>query len=339
MKLEDFSFHLPRERIARFPSEQRADSRLMVVDRDSGGIHHSRFSRLEDWLDTGDFLVVNNTRVVPARLFAAVGERKVELLWIRTLEAGEIEVFARPAKACVLGRRVELDGGILARVTGIGPRGRRRLRVDASLEGLRAAGYAPLPPYIKRSRSEAAQWRAFDLERYQTVYSRHEGSIAAPTAGLHFTPDMIERIRTRHGIEEITLAVGPATFQPIETDNLEDHRMGREEIRISRETAERITRLRSRHRLVAVGTTTVRSLETWALLDPPQEEFASELFIRPGFRFKLVDRLITNFHLPESSLFVLVCAFAGKDLMHKAYATAVEKGYRFFSYGDAMLIR
>jgi len=339
MKRRDFVFHLPRERIARFPADRREESRLMVVDRENGSIHHSRFSRLEEWLHPLDFLVINNTRVVPARLFGSVGERRVELLWVRSLDEKEIEVFARPARVCVPGRRVKLENGVTATVTGTGSRGLRRLRFDAGLEQVRAAGYAPLPPYIKRRKEEAAEWRAFDLERYQTVYARHEGSIAAPTAGLHFTPEMVERIRLSHGVEEITLTVGPATFQPIEVDDLDDHRMGREEIFIPQKTGERILNLRKDRRLVAVGTTTVRSLETWARLDSPRERFASELFIRPGFRFAMVDRLITNFHLPESSLFVLVCAFAGMELMQRAYESAVKEGYRFFSYGDAMLIR
>ena len=339
MKLRDFSFYLPNEQIARFPANRREDSRLMVVDRESGQIRHSRFSRLEEWLNPLDFLVINNTRVVPARLFGTVNARRVELLWIRSLDANEVEVLARPARACVPGRRVELGNGIGAMVTGIGARGRRLLRFDVPLERVHAAGYAPLPPYIKRGREEAEKWRNFDLERYQTVYSRHDGSIAAPTAGLHFSLDMLERIRRRHGVEEITLTVGPATFQPIEVEDLELHRMGREEIHIPHETGARITQLRKTHRLVAVGTTTVRSLETWAQIPAPGERFSSELFIRPGFRFRMVDRLITNFHLPESSLFILVCAFAGTGLMQRAYAEAVKEGYRFFSYGDAMLIR
>ncbi|MBN1196317.1 MAG: tRNA preQ1(34) S-adenosylmethionine ribosyltransferase-isomerase QueA [Candidatus Aminicenantes bacterium] len=339
MKRRDFAFHLPRERIARFPADHREESRLMVVDRSNGKIHHSRFSRLEAWLDPSDFMVINNTRVIPARLFASVGTRRVELLWVRSLDLKEIEVFARPARVCVPGRRLKLENGIEATVTAIGPRGLRRLRFDAGLDQVRAAGYAPLPPYIKRSREEADEWRAFDLERYQTVYARHEGSIAAPTAGLHFTPGLLERIRLHHGVEEITLTVGPATFQPIEVDNLDDHRMGPEEICIPQAAGERILNLRRHRRLVAVGTTTVRSLETWVRLDSPCERFVSELFIRPGFRFQMVDRLITNFHLPESSLFVLVCAFAGMELMRLAYELAVREGYRFFSYGDAMLIR
>jgi len=340
MKRSDFFFDLPRDRIARFPAERREDSRLMVVDRATGVVRHSSFSRLEEWLDPEDFLVINNTRVVPARLFGTVGERRVEMLWIRSLDDREIEVFARPARALRRGRRFELDGGISAEVSGAGERGRRRLRFDVTLEKVKAAGFAPLPPYIKRERSEAVEWRDYDLRRYQTVYSRHEGSIAAPTAGLHFTPEMVTKIRNSHGIEEITLTVGPATFQPIEVEDLEDHRMGREDIHIPRETGERILSLRKEgRRLVAVGTTSVRSLETWAGLESPEESFSSELFVRPGYTFRLVDRLITNFHLPESSLFVLVCAFAGRELMQRAYGEAIEAGYRFFSYGDAMLIR
>jgi len=338
MKRSDFSFVLPRERIARFPSQARPDSRLMVVDRQSGKVAHSSFSKLEEWLNPTDFLVINNSRVVPVRLFGTIGGKKVELLLVRRREDGNAEAYVRPGKACVPGTRIVFEDGITADCTGVGERGRRLLVFHAPWEAILATGFAPLPPYIKRTREEAREFRDFDLDRYQTVYARNPGSIAAPTAGLHFSRTMMDRIRQSHGVEEITLDVGAATFQPVEVDRLEDHRMGRESIEMPRTTMERILERRKNGKLVAVGTTTVRSLETWARLDPVRERFESEIFIFPGFKFRMVDRLVTNFHLPESSLFMLVCAFAGRELMLEAYRGAVEAEYRFFSYGDAMLI-
>jgi S-adenosylmethionine:tRNA ribosyltransferase-isomerase len=223
-------------------------------------------------------------------------------------------------------------------VTGQGSRGRRILTFNRDISRVLENGYAPLPPYIKRKPEEARRFREFDLERYQTVYSSRPGSIAAPTAGLHFTSQILDRIKQRNPVLEIELKVGEATFQKIESDHIEEHRMGREAVSISPRVRSEIESLKKKGHLVAVGTTSVRALETLAREQPESETFESELFIYPGFEFRMVDKLITNFHLPESSLFILVSAFAGRELMQKAYRIAVEQKYRFFSYGDAMFI-
>ena len=339
MKLSDFDFELPRERIARFPAERRDESLLMVVERSSGRIEHLRFGDIVGRIDSGSFLVVNNTRVVPARLFGRIGGRTVELLIVRSLSWDSYEVFCLPARSFPQGAIVSFPGGLEAEVVEMKERGRRVLKFSGVRDEILRLGYAPLPPYIKRRFEEASRYRDYDLDRYQTVYSRLPGSIAAPTAGLHFTPDVLARLREKTAIVEITLEVGEATFQKIERENIGEHRMGKERIRIEKGSIDEIERLRKEgKKLVAVGTTSVRALESYALLGPREAEFESDLFITPGFRFRMVDRLLTNFHLPKSSLFILVAAFAGLDLMQEAYRTAVERHYRFFSYGDAMLI-
>jgi len=220
----------------------------------------------------------------------------------------------------------------------IGERGKRILKFNKGFIEVFRKGFAPLPPYIKRKFDEAKYLRDFDLERYQTVYSKKSGSIAAPTAGLHFTPELIDKIKMKNQLIEITLDVGEATFQKIETEDVTEHKMGREYVTIKFEERERIKTLKKIKNLIAVGTTCIRSLETLALNNPEEKMFFSDLFIYPGFKFSLVDKLITNFHLPGSSLFILTSAFAGLELIHKAYKIAIEKKYRFFSYGDAMFI-
>jgi len=339
MKLQDFSFHLPEDRIARFPAEKRDHSKLMVVERKTGNISHHLFKDIVHLIQTDDFLVTNNSKVIPAKLFGKIGQGKVECLIVKTHhDTNEIEALTLPAKKFKPGVTVTFDNGLTAEVVDIANRGRRVLRFNKPISDVLETGFAPLPPYIKRKTGDARKFREFDLERYQTVYSKHPGSIAAPTAGLHFTPDVLDEIKRKTEIIEITLNVGEATFQKIETDDISRHRMGREYITITRETGEHILRLKETKNLVAVGTTSVRSLETHALLQPGEETFYSELFISPGFRFRMVDKLITNFHLPESSLFILTAAFGGLELIKKAYRIAVEKDYRFFSYGDAMFV-
>ncbi len=341
MKLSEFDFELPPELIARFPAERRDNSRLMYLQRAAGRISHHRFSDLPDLLAAGDFLVMNNSRVVPARLLGQVDGRPAEMLVVSDLGKGRLEALCRPAARFRTGAEFVADGGARGVVTAGGGRGRRRLRFDRDYARVLEHGYAPLPPYIKRRAEEAVARRCFDLERYQTVYARDPGSIAAPTAGLHFTPQVLERLRRDHDILELTLEVGEATFQTIATEEIADHRMGRERIRIPAATARRIAELKGEGRaLLAVGTTSVRSLETYARLDAgaPRGEFDSEIFITPGFRFRLVDKLLTNFHLPRSSLFILASAFAGLEVMKEAYHIAIAEKYRFFSYGDAMLI-
>jgi S-adenosylmethionine:tRNA ribosyltransferase-isomerase len=338
MNLKDFYFDLPGDRIARFPAEKRDESRLMVVERKTGDIFHHRFKDIGELTGNNDFFVVNNSKVIPVRLFGEINGKKVDVLIVKTFSECEVEALTLPARKFKPGQKVLFGKELWAGVTGIGHRGKRRLRFNKPVDTVLNAGYAPLPPYIKRKFPEAAAHRTFDLERYQTVYSKIPGSIAAPTAGLHFTPEVLEKIKQNTEIIEITLEVGEATFQKIEEENISDHKMGRETITITHEDRQRIYRLKQSKHLIAVGTTTVRSLETFALHQPVEETFYSELFITPGFDFKLVDKLVTNFHLPQSGLFILVSAFAGLELMQKAYRIAIEEGYRFFSYGDAMFI-
>ncbi|TFG75840.1 MAG: tRNA preQ1(34) S-adenosylmethionine ribosyltransferase-isomerase QueA, partial [Chrysiogenales bacterium] len=339
MKLTDFDFVLPAERIARFPTDRRDESRLLVLDRKSGKITHATFKQLPDVLAADDFLVMNNSRVRPARLLGRIGGKAVEMLVVRNLGDKKVEVLCQPAKYFNLGAIFCGADGLEAEVLETGRRGRRLLLCNREYEQVLAQGYAPLPPYIKRKSAEAINYRSFDLERYQTIYARNAGSIAAPTAGLHFTPEVLARIRSSNPLLEITLEVGEATFQKIEAEDISRHRMGSEKIRIAAEVAHRILALKEQDKkLLAVGTTSVRALESYALLSEPCQEFDSDIFISPGFHFRMVDKLLTNFHLPRSSLFILAAAFAGQDLLQETYRQAIAQGYRFFSYGDAMLI-
>lgn len=347
MKLAAFNFPLPESSIAAFPAAQRDESRLMMVNRATGEISHHLFRDIVNLTSADDFFVVNNSQVVPVKLFGTINGKIVELLIVKTLDPfhNEVEVLALPARKFVPGQQVlfttsegQSASTFYAEVLQCGHRGRRVLRFSTPLENVLKAGYAPLPPYIKRKYSDATKYRRQDLERYQTVYSKNPGSIAAPTAGLHFTPQILQQLTQRSPIIELTLNVGEATFQKIEVEDITDHKMGIEHITITMENRKTIQHLKQTKKLIAVGTTSVRSLETYALEQPEQESFLSQLFISPGFQFRIVDKLITNFHLPESSLFILVSAFAGLELMQKAYAIAIAEGYRFFSYGDAMFI-
>lgn len=339
MKLKEFNFDLPEYRIARFPSEKRDESRLMRVERKTGEISHHRFKDIANLIGPDDFLVINNSKVIPVKLFGKIGESRVELLILKgDMEKNELEALTLPAKKFKSGVKIGFGNVLYAEVKCIGRKGRRILKFNRSFDEVLKAGYAPLPPYIKRKSDEARQYREFDLERYQTVYSKIPGSIAAPTAGLHFTQEVIEKITEKTEIIEITLNVGEATFQKIEVEDISQHKMGREYITIKKEDRKRIQMLKESKNLIAVGTTSVRSLETYALKKPQEEDFYSELFISPGFQFQMVEKLITNFHLPESSLFILTAAFGGLELMKEAYRIAVENDYRFFSYGDAMFI-
>lgn len=338
MKLKDFWFHLPRNRIARFPAINRDESSLMVVERRTGDISHHIFRDIVSLVTEDDFLVANHSRVIPVRLIGRLNRIPVEVLLVKRLDGNRIEALTRPGKKFRSGVRIMFDEELWAEVRETAPRGRRILEFNLNFEEILKRGYAPLPPYIKRKYGEAREYRGYDLSRYQTVFSRQPGSIAAPTAGLHFTTDLLSRLREKVDVFEINLEVGEATFQKIEVEDIESHRMGSETVTISRRVREKISETRKNKRLIAVGTTTVRALETLALNRPEPETFESELFIYPGFRFRLTDKMITNFHLPESSLFIMVSAFAGLELMQKAYRIAVEKKYRFFSYGDAMMI-
>ncbi|HEX7183379.1 MAG TPA: tRNA preQ1(34) S-adenosylmethionine ribosyltransferase-isomerase QueA [Thermoanaerobaculia bacterium] len=340
MLTRDFDYELPSESIAQQPAP-RGESRLLVLDR-KGPERHRRVRDLPALLRPGDLLVLNNTRVIPARLFGRrLGSEgpgaRMELLL--TERAGELEwdALVKPGRRAKPGTMIELDAGLTAEVIEKEESGRHRLRFSEPVEGhLDRLGHVPLPPYIQRPDDMA------DRERYQTVYARHPGAIAAPTAGLHFSKELLQEIAAA-GIEtaEVTLHVGLGTFKPVSVEQIEEHRMDRERYEMPEEAAEAIRRTRDRGgRVVAVGTTVVRTLEAAALAGGGEVlpgTGSTELFITPGFRFRAVDVLLTNFHLPRSTLLMLVSAFAGRERVLAAYEEAVREGYRFYSYGDAML--
>ncbi len=336
---------LPPERIAQEPLAARDASRLLSLDRGSGALLHHFFRDLPALLRPGDLLVVNRSRVFAARL---LGKRpgsggRVEVLLLRALTegGGAWEALLRPGRRLRAGDAVRVASDLAVEVLSspYGADARRRVRLEAAgdvWEAIERRGHTPLPPYVARPD------RPEDRARYQTVYARERGSVAAPTAGLHFTPALLERLAAR-GIEraELVLHVGPGTFRPVKADDVEDHRVDPEPFVIPDETADKVAAARQRgSRVVCVGTTTVRALETQARADGSVEAGAGETdcVIVPGFRFKATDAVITNFHLPRSSLLLLVAAFAGRERVLAAYAEAVRLGYRFYSYGDAMLI-
>lgn len=342
MRISDFDYDLPRELIAQRPLPRRDQSRMMVLFRNQAEIIHSRFRKLPGFLPRGSVLVLNDTKVIPARVWGRIKEAEVEFLFLGERKPGLWDVLCRPAKKLKAGDRIAFPGGLWAAVAGTGERGMRTLDFGTAdiRPTLAKVGFAPLPPYIKRPKSLSAL-RSFDLRRYQTVFARNEGSIAAPTAGLHFTPRILDEIK-RRGVEvvPITLEVGLATFEPVRSERVEEHPMRQERLMIGQEAARKINRAKADGRpVVAVGTTVVRALES-AWLEgalQPGERWTS-LFIYPGYRFRAVDALLTNFHLPRSTLLMLVSAFAGTGLIKRAYAEAVRERYRFYSYGDCMLI-
>ncbi|KNZ71070.1 S-adenosylmethionine/tRNA-ribosyltransferase- isomerase [Thermincola ferriacetica] len=340
MKVADFDFELPEELIAQEPVEPRDHSRLLVVNRDNGNIEHKRFYNCIDYIEPGDVLVVNNTRVLPARLF---GEKKgsgakIEFVLLKRIDRDKWEVLVKPGKRVKPGTVIFFGGGLLEAFVLQTTESGGRL-VEFRYEGifeelLDRFGQMPLPPYIKKQLD--------DRERYQTVYARASGSAAAPTAGLHFTEELLKKMHEKGVvIAEVMLHVGLGTFRPVKVDNVEDHRMHAEYYEINEETANLINRQRDRgHKIIAVGTTSCRALETAADSSGNLKPGCgwTDIFIYPGYRFKAVDRLITNFHLPRSTLIMLVSAFAGKDLIMRAYQEAIAEKYRFFSFGDAMMI-
>ena len=344
MHISDFDYELPPELIAQQPLPQRAASRMLVVDRVTQTWSDSQFKQLPEYLRANDALVLNNTRVFPARL---EGERwpsggAVELLLIRKIEANVWEALARPARRLRNGARIVFGGARLrAEVVELRNNGMRLVKfesaesLDRIIEDL---GETPLPPYIKRDSGGHTD----DKERYQTIYANQRGAIAAPTAGLHFTPSVLQNVKARGvSITEITLHVGYGTFEPVRTDDVHRHRVAPEWSSISHEAAATINEARALGgRVIAVGTTTTRALESAAGTDGRIEERSGfiDLTIAPGYEFRAVDVLLTNFHLPRSSLLILVSAFAGRDLILDAYRHAVRAGYRFYSYGDCMLI-
>ena len=343
MRIEDFDYHLPEEAIAQEPLAERDASRLLVLDRRQAPLRHQVFRDLPDILQAGDLLVVNRTRVFPARL---LGRRltggEAEVLLVRRLAGDAWEALVRPGRRLRPGDRIAIADGVSVCIESeaVAEDGRRRIRVlaegvdaDVALERL---GHVPLPPYIRRPD------RPEDRVRYQTTYACEPGSVAAPTAGLHFTPALLARLEAR-GVEraELLLHVGPGTFKPVTVDDVRQHRVAPEPFLVPSDAAEAIGRARSRGgRVVAVGTTTARALETVARDGGHVTSGAGEtdLVIVPGFRFRVVDALVTNFHLPRSSLLLLVSALAGRERVLAAYREALQAGYRFFSYGDAMLI-
>ena len=365
MRLDELDYHLPPDLIAQRPLAKRDSSRLLALDRMSGAVKDRAFSEFPDLLRGDELLVLNNARVIPARLFghrAGVHSQapskatrrehlsgNVEVLLTRQIEPATWEALVRPGRKLPVGERIRFeDGAMEAEILSRGELGLRTLRFESHTgesvaELLDRLGHIPLPPYIEREDETA------DRDRYQTVFAKQRGAIAAPTAGLHFTPEIFERIRNR-GIEicELTLDVGLGTFQPIHAEKIEEHAMHAESFEISEETAERIQRARGANRpIVAIGTTVVRALEAAALRAAESNANSlaqagraeARLFIYPGFQFRVTDALLTNFHLPRSTLLALICAFAGKENVISAYRHAVEAKYRFYSYGDCMFIR
>lgn len=344
MDISLFDYELPPELIAQEPAEPRDSSRLLVLDRVSGAREDRRFGELAELLRPGDCLVANRSRVIPARLLGVTesGEHPVELLLLRPVATDRWEALVRPGRRCRVGARLDLAGGAArARVVGEGRPGSRVVAFEGPWpvrELLERHGLPPLPPYIARHDAPKPE----DRERYQTVYARDDGSVAAPTAGLHFTPELLARLARRGAaVHYLTLHVGPGTFRPLRAERVEAHRMEAEPVEIPETTARAIgLAKRDGRRVIAIGTTTTRALE-WAAGDDGSVRGGAgeaDLFIRPGHRFRIVDALVTNFHLPRSSLLVLVSAFAGRAVVLEAYRHAVASGYRFYSYGDAMLI-
>ena len=337
MRLSDFTYDLPESLIAQYPPALRGDSRLMLLNGAAGRVDHLHFSNLIDLLNEDDLLVFNDTRVIPARLFGVKESGgKVEVMLERILDAQTVLAKVRASKSPGAGVKLRLEGALDAEVRGRdGEFFILRFDVASVADALAQYGHMPLPPYIRRE-EEAA-----DPERYQTVFARHSGAVAAPTAGLHFT-DAFFAEATARGIAHtfVTLHVGSGTFQPVRTENLDEHVMHSEYLQVSEDTVDRINATRARGgRVIAIGTTVVRSLETAAqsgTLLPFAGE--SQLFLRPGSQFHVVDAMVTNFHLPQSTLLMLVCAFAGYHMTLKAYQEAVQEHYRFFSYGDAMFV-
>ena len=340
LKKKDFYFDLPKELIAQDPLEDRASSRLLVLDKDTGAVSHHVFREVADYLRPGDCLVLNDTKVIPARL---LGQREgtgahVEVLLLKRLESDVWEALVRPGKKCRPGTGLTFGDGLLkAQVLETGEEGSRLIRFcyeGIFEEGLDRLGEMPLPPYITH--------KLEDKNRYQTVYAKYEGSAAAPTAGLHFTQELLEQIREK-GVEivSVTLHVGLGTFRPVKEENVLDHHMHSEHYQVSLEAAEKINRAREAGgRIVCVGTTSCRTLESAAdeegKVRPGSGD--TDIFIYPGYRFKVLDALITNFHLPESTLVMLVSALAGREQVLEAYEEAVRERYRFFSFGDAMIV-
>jgi S-adenosylmethionine:tRNA ribosyltransferase-isomerase len=338
MKLSDFDYNLPEELIAKQPVEKRDASRLMVLHRGDGRIEHRRFSDIVEYLEPSDILVVNNTRVIPARL---IGHKKgtggeAEILLLRHESDDLWNCLVRPGRRLMPGTQVEFKDGMMeAEIVEYREGGQRLVRFTHQgdfYQTLEKVGQVPLPPYIDRDPHQA------DKDRYQTIYAKDAGAVAAPTAGLHFTPELMERIKSK-GVEvlEILLHVGWGTFKGVESGDIREHKMDAEYYRIGAKTAEKVEKAKhEKRRIIAVGTTTSRALESFG--QSGQLSDWTEIFIHPPYEFRMVDSLITNFHLPKSTLIMLVSALAGREHLMNAYQEAIKEGYRFYSYGDAMLV-
>ena len=340
MDLKDFNYDLPEELIAQDPLEDRSSSRLMVLHKDTGRIEHKIFRDIIDYLNPGDCLVINDTKVIPARLMGIKEDTgaAIEVLLLKRNVDDVWECLVKPGKKARTGARIIFGEGLLVgEIVDVIEDGNRMIKFHYEgifEEILDKLGQMPLPPYITH--------KLQDKNRYQTVYARNEGSAAAPTAGLHFTKELLEKIKEKGvNVVSITLHVGLGTFRPVKVDKIEEHRMHTETFNISKEAADTINRTRAAGgRVIAVGTTSCRTLESAAADDGtiPARSGDTYIFIYPGYKFKAIDCLITNFHLPESTLIMLVSALAGRDNIMNAYETAVKERYRFFSFGDAMFI-
>lgn len=337
-KKSDFYYDLPPELIAQTPVEPRDSSRLLVYDREKDSVEHRIFRDITDFLHKGDMLVINSTKVLPARMYAHTPNGgAVEVLLLKRIDKDVWEVLCKPGKKCTVGKTFKISDKLSFTVEGITDSGERRVRFiyDGVFENiLEEVGSMPLPPYIKE--------KLRDKNRYQTVYARTDGSAAAPTAGLHFTPELLQKIKDM-GVEvvEVLLHVGLGTFRPVKEEIITDHKMHGEYYEVSAEAAEKINAAKAAgRRVIAVGTTSVRTLESAAGSDGKIAAGSGEthIFIYPPYKFKCVDALITNFHLPESTLIMLVAALVGREKVLQLYKTAVEERYRFFSFGDAMMI-
>lgn len=341
MNVKDYDYDLPEELIAQDPLEDRSSSRLMVLDRQTGDVEHRHFTDILEYLHPGDCLVINNTKVIPARLFGVKEDTqaKIEVLLLKRKENDIWETLVKPGKKAKPGTKLVFGDGLLtAEVVDVVEEGNRLIQFhyDGIFEEiLDQLGQMPLPPYITHQLK--------DKNRYQTVYAKYDGSAAAPTAGLHFTKELLQKVKDMGvDIAEVTLHVGLGTFRPVKVENVLDHHMHSEFYMVSQEAADKINRAKeSGHRVIAVGTTSTRTLEAAADENGRLHETSgwTEIFIYPGYQFKVIDALITNFHLPQSTLVMLVSALAGRAHVLHAYETAVKERYRFFSFGDAMLIK
>lgn len=346
MLISEFDYELPEELIAQKPTEKREQSKMMVLNKENHIIEHKNFFNIVDYLDENCILILNNTKVMPARLYGYKDTgAKIEIFLLKEKENHNWEVLIRPSKRVKIGTIIkisdELSVEILEPLEDAGKWLVKMIYEGNIFEILHKVGNIPLPPYIERKMADD-EIKKLDFERYQTVYAQDEGSVAAPTAGLHFTQYILEQLKNK-GVEigYVTLNVGIGTFRPVKCDNILDHKMDSESFEISEETAELINRAkREGKKLVAVGTTTVRTLETAfkQFGEIKACKSASELFIYPPYEFKVVDKLITNFHLPKSTLLLLVSALASKEFIFEAYAEAIKNKYRFYSYGDCMFI-